>query len=358
MSDTVPCSLGRDLLTRCFLFGMASLLLGPVSSPAQNGALGTSAAGYNAATPPISLGKASINPFKSYQNASYGTGGVALRNRGRGVLQVSGVTGPVQDAYLYWAILFNTPTPDRSFSKAALRPISFPLQDLEEVTLEGTLLGIGTDPCWGSTGIAVFRARVPRWVARGNGAYEVILARGASGRTDGSDPWLTPTVFPLAEGASLVIVGTGAYSVGIYDVPFSAQTFGTSGPATFDYSLTLPGTLTQETGDALWDNIGADGQTGGGFGGGREDDPASSAKTTTIDGNLIAGATGSDNDADWNGSAGLPIPKLWDDTGHDIFPALFTRSVSPSPDFISSVDISFETGGDCLSMVANVLAVR
>jgi hypothetical protein len=301
----------------------------------------------------------------TYENASYGTGGVALRNRGSGVLNVSGVTGPVQDAYLYWAIIFNTATPADTLSHVTLRRISFPLLDWSEVSLKGTLLGIAVNPLWGvpifpwpptKGGVAVFRARVPKWIATGNGAYEVILPRGASGLTDGSDPWVSSVVFPLAEGASLVIVGTGNYTVGIYDAGLTATMFGCGPPFssyTYEYLLTLPAAFTA---DALWDNIGADGQAAGFEPSvpqtGRRDSPEVSLETTSINSVLIAGAGGLDNDSDWNGSAGLPIPQLWDDTGHDISLA-FT-----GPPYPTTADILFTGNGDCVVTVANVLAVQ
>jgi hypothetical protein len=279
-----------------------------------------------------------ISPFKTYSAASYGTGGIALRNRGTGVLHVSGVTGRVQDAYLYWAILFNTTTPGKTLYNALLTRV-FPFPVSYPVTLQGTLLGIGADPCWSSKGVAVFRAQVPKSIAAGNGAYEVTIA---SGRTDGSDPWATSSVFPLAEGASMVIVGSGAWTVGIYDAGFTATTFYGSNP--FTYTLNLPGPLST---DALWDNIGAGGQAGSS----RHNVPYTDSETTTINSTQIAGpGTGTLNpDSDWNGSAGLPIPQLWDDTGHDIFSAVSGDTTAA---------FSIFAPGNCLVTVSNVLAVR
>jgi hypothetical protein len=351
MDNTFRCSLKRHVFYWSVLLAMAVGLFGAVSAAGQTAALGTNGAGLHAkpegvATITIS---AHVDPFMTYSNASYGTGGIALRNRGTGVLHVSGVTGYVQDAYLYWAILFNTTLPAKELYSAHLSRL-FPYPDVVEnfeggVWLEGILLKIGSDPCWGSKGIAVFRAQVPTWLAIGNGAYQVTIA---SGLTDGSDPWLTSEVYPLAEGASLVIVGGGDYTVGIYDAGFTATTFGKTGPQTLTYTLKLPGTVTT---DALWDNIGADGQAAGGPRGasGRFDTSSDTSETTTINSVAIAGPGGLDNDSDWNGSAGLPIPQLWDDTGHDIFAAL-----DGSP---TTAVISFYTITDCLATVSNVLAV-
>ena len=349
MNNTIRCSLSCSAFLRFVVLAMTVGLLGSVSAAGQTRALGTPGAGFKAPVSSTALSAPPIDPFMTYSGASYGTGGIALRNRGTGVLHVSGVVGRVQDAYLYWAILFSTPTPTRNLSRASLSRI-FPnpgFFGLPRVTLEGTLLGIGADPCWGSTGIAVYRAQVPRWLATGNGAYQVTIA---SALTDGSDPWVSGPVFPAAEGASLVIVGTGAYTVGIYDAGFTATTF--YGDTPFTYALTLPAPVTT---DALWDNIGADGQTGAS----RLDEIGTDSETTTINGTLIAGPTSPiptvgnwTPDSDWNGSAGLPIPQLWDDTGHDIFSA-----VKAADDPITAITISFLATGDCVVTVSNVLAV-
>ena len=46
----------------------------------------------------------------AFSGASYSTGGVALRNRFTGEIQISGVTAPTQAAYIYWAVLLSNPT--------------------------------------------------------------------------------------------------------------------------------------------------------------------------------------------------------------------------------------------------------
>jgi hypothetical protein len=343
MHDTFRYSLKRYVFSWFVVLAVAVGLFGPVSAAGQTRALGTPGAGSHPAVTP-ETSSSPIDAFMTYSDASYGTGGIGLRNRGTGVLHVSGVSGRVQDAYLYWAVLFNTTAPRSALYYVGLGRI-FPNPTPFEVPLKGTLLGIGADPCWGGTGIAVFRAQVPSWLAMGNGAYQVTIA---SGRTDGSDPWVSSLVYPLAEGASLIIVGSGAYTVGIYDAGFTASTFGTTDAnETLTYTLNLPGTVST---DALWDNIGADGQAGGAVpGGGRVDYALSSSETTTINSVAIAGPGGLDNDSDWNGSAGLPIPQLWDDTGHDIFSAVEGSTTAA---------ISFYAPGDCVAPVSNVLAVQ
>ena len=80
-----------------------------------------------------------------------------------------------------------------------------------------------------------------------------------------------------------------------------------------------------------------------------------SFKITSINDVQIAGPGTSsfhaafDNDSDWNGSAGLPIPQLWDDTGHDIARAVYGSSTAT---------VNFDVADDCLCTVFNVLALQ
>jgi len=45
---------------------------------------------------------------------------------------------------------------------------------------------------------------------------------------------------------------------------------------------------------------------------------AFTSEITTIGGPAFAGPGSAYWDSDWNGSSGLPVPELWDDTGPDI----------------------------------------
>jgi hypothetical protein len=303
-------------------------------------ALGTTDAGFPITNQPKNIGV--VNPFLVVANAQYGSGGVALRNRGAGAIHVSGVVAPTQAAYIYWSVLINaagvTP-PMRSVTLERLFPVPAP----PPVVLPGVLLNIGADPCWGSKGAAVFRAPVPLAVANGNGLYEVTLNAGASGLTTGDDPWLGPKVFPLFEGASLVIVGKGTGRVSIYDVPLAGTEFDLANP--LNYILNLPAAATGAL--TLWDNIGDDGQIGVS----RTANPGVSLETTTINGVAISGgAAALDNDSVWNGSSGYPLPQLWDDTGHDITKATPAGTVA--------LNVGFRANGDCLNAIANVVELH
>jgi hypothetical protein len=90
------------------------------------------------------------------------------------------------------------------------------------------------------------------------------------------------------------------------------------------------------------DSFGADGQIGA------SRNATSSGDTVSVNGTLISG-TGVTNvpSGDWDGSAGWPLPQLWDDTGHDI---------STAAAGASSLAVSINAPGDCLITVANVVA--
>jgi hypothetical protein len=279
-----------------------------------------------------------IKPFISYREASYATGGVALRHFRDGVIQVSGLPSGTQDAWLYWSYIFQTSSP--ASQKLKIKRIS-PLP-AALATVTGQKVGQGPSPCWGGAGIVVYRARVPLGVATGNGSYQVFLPAAASGSATGNDPWNGGGPFSLAEGASLVLVGKGSAVVSIYDRPLSGSTFGLVAGDTFNYGLALP--VAAPGNETLWDNIGADGQVG------TSRAPGSSNETTTNNGVLVAGPGGQVTDSDWDGSSGWPLPQLWDDTGHNI-----TKS---TPAGTAGLRISFTAPLDCLTPVANVVSVR
>jgi hypothetical protein len=325
-------------------FMLAATFVSSINTFAQSAefnphALGTTDAGFPTSQVPTVIPP--FGPFMYVSGAQYGSGGVALRNRGAGAIHVSGVLPPVKAAYIYWSVLIAVagviPPPVTSVTLQRL----FPLPASAPVVLPGVQLAIGADPCWGSKGAVVFRAPVPLAVANGNGLYQVTLNAGASGLTNGADPWVGAPVFPLFEGASLVIVGTGTGTVAIYDVPMA----GTEFAAALTYTLNLPVAATGAL--TLWDNIGDDGQIGTS----RTAIPAFTQETTTINAVLIAGGVAAlDNDSDWDGSSGLPLPQLWDDTGHDITTA--------TPAGTAALNVAFAAHGDCLNAIANVVEVH
>jgi hypothetical protein len=170
----------------------------------------------------------------------------------------------------------------------------------------------------------------------------VRLIAGAAGTTDGSDPFVA-IVDPLWEGASIVMIGAGTGTVSLFDQGLAGITFVPNFP--FAYTLVLPMAGGPST---ILDNIGADGQHS--IGPSRVPVWLETDETTSVNGVLIAGFGSQYMDSDWNGSSGLPVPELWDDTGHDITNAA-------QGNFNLNIEI-FNSGGnasDCLVTVANVV---
>ena len=137
-------------------------------------------------------------------------------------------------------------------------------------------------------------------VATGNGSYQVTLNPGAGGLINGADPWTAPPVFPLWEGASLVMVGNGVGTVSVYDAGLAGNTFAPNPP--FNYTLVLP--VAAPGVRTLFDNIGADGQHV--LGVSRKASQHQSDETTTINGFLTAGPGSKYTDSDWNGARLCP----------------------------------------------------
>lgn len=276
-----------------------------------------------------------IRASHSFINAQYATAGVALRNRRSGTIEISGVVAPVKRAYLYWAYLFNVAPPAGQGVFLCKPGTSAPC-----VSFGGFRVATGADPCWGSSGIAIYRADVTAFVTA-NGEYRVVLPSTASATNSGADPWSGSTVFPAAEGASLVVVGTGTGNVAIFDAGVAGGTFS----GTTSYTLSIPNGGVQTT-PVLWDNIGADGQVG-------SSRAAGLANEQTFINNVQIGGPGAPSnavtDSDWDGSSGWPLPQLWDDTGHSL-------PTSAAPVGATALNVRFVSQGDCLTPVANVIA--
>lgn len=324
--------------------------LGP-SAAAAKSALGTTAAKglapsvqkaiANAAT--TAAATISASPVSTFANAQYATAGVALRNRQLGAISISGIVAPVKRAYLYWAYLYSSaPSPTQTVKLC--RP-NGTAGTFSCATKTGALIATGADTCWYSAGIAIYRSDVTTAVT-GNGSYLITLTGATSATNSGADPW-TSLTFPAAEGAALVVVGTGTRKVAVYDRGIAGATFYGS----TSYTLNVPGGV--KTTPVLWDTIGADGQTslagGRGFGVGKEktyiNDVQIAGPAVDVTAN---GVTGSD----WDGGLGAPLPQLWDVVGH-------TLPTAAAPVGKTSLGVRFTSAGeayDCATPVANVIA--
>jgi len=328
------------------LCGAAAIFAVPAIgvTPQKAALLGTSR--FHAGKPavPATSDVMRVKPLATFEQAGYATGGIALRNRDGGVVHISGLNGIVRTAFVYWAYLLPAgvvPPATQPIKIERLFPVGAP-PNIRTVT--GTLIGNGGDPCWGSAGNAVYRARVPTTVATGNGYYRITLLKEATGGlTDGEDPWDGNVVFPAAEGASMALIGDGTSNVSVFDQPMSGTEFESGNP--LNYKLVLP--LAPTGGPKLFDAFGADGQIGAS----RLAEAGVTDETVTINGTIISGAGGLDPDSDWNGSSGFPLPQLWDDTGHDI-----SVVTNPTGGPLTALNVTVTANGDCLIGVANIIS--
>jgi hypothetical protein len=285
----------------------------------------------------VTLGQ--IAPFRTFRNASFGTGAVGLRNRGNGGIEVSGASGKIQAAYLYWAVITQGP-PGTAVSRVLLR------QRVSQgafTEIRGTAVGSGPGPCWLGDRITVFRGGVPLSLATGNAQYRIELLDGGNGRRDGEDPWVSSPL-PLMDGASLVLIGSGTSTIALYDKGLAGRTFYPS----LSYTLQLPRTA-QGVNKFVLHNIGADGQIGRSTSAITE-----TAREVTSIGSPprpIAGPGSRVNDSAWNGAVAGPLPQLWDNTSHDI--TTETRAAS----IASLLPVRVSAPDDCVTPVANIVAI-
>lgn len=265
----------------------------------------------------------------TYTNAQYATASVALRNRAGGLISLSGVAKPVKAAFLYWAVI------DNGSALASEKTVTLTTGPGAPTPLKGKLVGTGPSPCWGGTNINVYKATVPSRVVSDNGTYQVTLSDGSFGSATGGDPWVEAPSYPLWDGASLVVVGTGSSRVSLFDKGLAGNTFTSS----FSYTLQLSGAARSPV---LFESIGADGQIGIS----RSATAGVPGKTTTINGVSVAGPGSTIGDSDYDGRAGSPLPLLWDDAGHDI---------SAAASGATSLRVAIGNTGDCATPVVNVV---
>lgn len=288
-----------------------------------------------AVAPQLTLGE--ISPSIVFTKASYTTAGAGLRNRLLTSISVSGgLTTAPRAAYLYWAVISSGPVPAAARSPKIARR-SPPTVAAKALT--ATQVGFGYSPCWGGTGITVYRATVPASVAKGGGVYEISFPAGASGTPNNQNPW-NGSGFPMLEGASLVLIYGGSNTVALYDAGLAGQTL-LSG--TLAYTLRLPN---RDSSYLRYDNIGADGQIG--FG--RQPTANTSKEETFVGGKKIAGPGSTYNDSLWNGGVSGPVPQLWDNTAIDL-----SGTVSKG---LTTMPITHTAASDCITPVANVIAVK
>lgn len=241
---------------------------------------------------------------------SYVAAGTALRNTGSGVITVS-YTGTVVAAYLIWGIMDNTQ--ETGLASASINGNA----------ITGTLQSSDYSPCWSPTYMYIFAADVTSYVVNGANTVSGFL----SGITNGEDPWAAATP-PLDDGASLVVVTTGAVSnnIYLYTGSYTEPAEGNPISSTFNHGAADATTATTTF-------IVADGQLSGNY---------AQYNGVTIDSNAFPGSDPKTSTATWS------YGNLWDTKTYSVTETLGATSDSAS---IGT------TSGDCLTWAGQVISI-
>lgn len=232
-----------------------------------------------------------------------GVGG--LRNFGQGAISLTGVTGPVTEALLYWHGPTNSDDPNANATVSfAGSPVS------------GTNLGLSDDNCWGFANSQAYRADVTALVS-GNGDYAL-----ADFSKDGGIE---------SNGASLVVFYDDGDPANNRDVVmFDGNDSNMENAFDADgWNVTLPG-INYTAGAAGLDLIVSDGQT---FSDGSLEINAATLDPgpQLFDGITVPLAAGSDSQS------------LWDQKSYDITPFMVPGD--------NTVALTHTSTDDCLSMI-------
>src|SRR5262245_28982179 len=245
----------------------------------------------------------------------YVAAGVGMRNLGSGNITISGIPSKskVVRAFLYWDILNSGDSPLLSMG------------NFNGKAIQGALVGSGGDPCWIGGSNFAYRADVTSLV-KGNGVYH--LTGFASGDTSGASPFSSTPVFPLLEGATLVVIYSNN-SMPAVDIVLVEGSDLVVGP----YSLTVDGfQASNPVTFAQYTSFGADGQHVG---------TCAIGEQTFFNGSLIS-------TSDWDGADGPN--QMWDTHTHDV-----TALIAPGA---TSASIYYPGNTcDCLVWVGAIVAV-
>jgi hypothetical protein len=352
-------ALGKAALIALGIFAFTALparadeaLLGTTSAPGMAHPAAPALAFCSTSNP---CGPAVYGPSSSFSLAS---GGCGLRNRGDCTIDISGVKAPALAAFVFWSIILPS---NMSTSDPRVSTVFISHGELG-ANIQGNLIGAGADPCWltnsTSTPIAVYFAffingnpllsifNDESSPSGGNGSYHVFLQPGGSGLTSGADPWVASATPPLAEGVSIVLVGTGTQKIAVWGGPgFSGATFAGGTQA---YALAFNPSPNPTGGSADLVSIFADGQRGFSY-----TFTAASSKAMFVNGVNVAGLNSPNNpDSGLNGDSANPLPQLWDSTEVDIG-SMGALAGTPS---IMSITVGGSANNDCITPVAHALA--
>lgn len=237
-----------------------------------------------------------------------GLGGV--RGGGSGSVNLSGVSGTVTKAYLYWQ------GPTNSSDPAANANVSF-----GGTGISGTNIGFSSDNCWSFQNSQAYRADVTSLVS-GNGSYAVANFVNASADINGIE-----LVVFFQDGNP-----SNNKDVVIYDGNDSNTTNNFDAPG---WNVALTG-INYASGSASLEMIVGDGQVfpdGALVLNGTDLAPAGSV----FDGNTVPDA----------GSAGATNGGLWDQRNFDV-----TSYLTPGP---NTLTLTSSLASDCLSLVVTAI---
>jgi len=160
-------------------------------------------------------------------------------------------------------------------------------------------------------------------------------------------------VYPLFEGAGLIVIGTGCGTVyGWGGPPFSG--FAVIGGRA-DYLLGIPQVPTANAVANLL-SIVADGQIGFSA---YTADRRLALKSTTINGVIVAGAGSATlPNSILNGDLAAPSPRLFDVALIDIGSVGMFATSSAVPGFPAAMAIRMDAKNDCLTLIAHVLEIH
>ena len=287
-----------------------------------------------------------------------------MRNFPLTVFVLSGVKLPVRNVFLYWTVITEDDPPAEAASMTVAR-LGSDLRDEQSVEVTGSLIGEGFD-CWGyltgqfDSRINVYRAMVPRTLVSRGGFYAVQPPAGFPGNTTFLDPFTPSTSvsqLPAYNGASLVVIGTGASKVAVYEAPLSGASF-TPNQFGLAYPMRVPPNTTWSR--VFLHMINSDGQTTGGtFVGGAFEGVGTNEgiarEFTRINGTRFTGPRARYFDDDWNGESGGDH-ELWDHNSYEITEVMpeGTRRITVQV----RTDKSEHEGLDCLTPVANAVEFR
>ena len=168
------------------LIGLAFVAFETTIAHADNFGMGTTA--RHPSAPPSPRVVSTELGFAFTGQVDHIANGVGLRNRDRGTIRLQGApaTARAVVGILYFGFICDGPCP---FSQAV---------KFRGVPVTSILIATAPQPCWAGDTYGAYSVDVTFLLRpRINGEY--LVAGVPSSLTDGSDPWISPVILPLAE---------------------------------------------------------------------------------------------------------------------------------------------------------------